>query len=329
MSTSPTDTVPPPATTSHSTPAQHRVWTDLLGAGDRRSDRPRTDPGLGQALRSRVLAGLKPSLDEVPSGTRIWLNKTALSALSCDGRFLDHQRTPFNWSPSAVAGQLAHSAIAVDLAGQRTRSVEQLVDFAWRSLAAGGSSAGVYLERLDGPDADAVRAATAARCMAFRESFPALPAWMHPRTEVAFTWRLSGGVVIKGVPDLVIGRPDANRRLMQLIDLKTGARRDSHRHELRLYGLLATVKYGIAPFRLTTYYLDEADWDAEDVTGELLAETADMLVRDVSHAIRLTVTPPESSELSLRAGPACNWCSMAPKCPMSRRGQPAVRLVAA
>ena len=309
------------------TPAQQRAWTHLLAADDARSTRPPTDPQLAEQLRDHVRSRLRTSLQTVPAAETVWLSKAALTALVCDGRYIDHREQPFSWSVATVAGQLAHAAIAVDLAGGRRRPVDLVADHAWAQIVARNSSAGAFVAALPGVDADALRAETISRCQAFRDCFPHLPSWMHARTEVPLTWRLSAQVVVKGIPDLVVGRPDPERRLVQLIELKTGARRSEHRDDVALYALLATVKYGVAPFRVATYYLDEADWDTADVTPALLEHAAARLIAKVTRAITLIVAPPVPEDLMLRRTAACSWCSRASTCPLTADRRP--ELVAA
>lgn len=285
-----------------------------MGAQDKRAIRPRVQPRLATILRRRVVDGAGQALHS--GSSTLWLNKTALAALSCDGRYLDRLQTPFEWSPEAVAGQLAHTVVATDIAGHQSRGIDELVQYSWKRLLHRGGGAGRYLAGLRGPDADAVKAEAAKRGYGFRECFPVLPDWMHARTEVAFTWRLSDRVVCKGVPDLVVGRPDPQRQLQQLIDVKTGGRQPGHQEELRFHALLATIKYGVAPFRVATYYLDEADWVAEDVHADVLLQTADRLAAHVKRAVWLQ-SQPADAELTLRTGSACNWCTRAPTCPLT------------
>lgn len=294
------------------TPAQERVWRDLLAVG---RPRPPADLELAPALRAELEEGTAPAAELVPDGGRLWVNKSALSALECDGRFLDREDTPFVWTVATVRGQLAHTAVEIDTEGRRARHPDEVLSYAWDAFARRGDGAGAFLARLDGPEADALRSHVRKRLLAFRECFPLLPAAARARTEVPFTVALHGGrIVLKGVPDLVVGRATRTHRRMQLVDVKTGLRSRSHRMELRFYALLATLKLGVAPFRVATYYLDEADWEHEDVEASGLEQAMRALVRCVHRAAVLTFRRPEEDALHLVPGPGCRWCGRAPEC---------------
>jgi hypothetical protein len=122
--------------------------------------------------------------------------------------------------------------------------------------------------------------------------------------------------MLRGKPDFAIGRAlHAGRRRLLLVDLKTG-RRNALRNlaDMRFYALLATLKYGVAPFRVATFYLDEARWDAEDVDDDVLEAAARTVVAKAARAARLA-QPVAETELRLLPGPACDWCGRAPGCP--------------
>lgn len=119
------------------------------------------------------------------------------------------------------------------------------------------------------------------------------------------------------MPDLVLGRALATERRVLLVDLKTGNRGPHHLHHLhdmRFYALLATLATGVAPFRVATYYLDEASWEHEDITYDHLEAAARTAADKVLRAGAL-VHPPPTEHLRLVAGTACRWCSRAPSCP--------------
>lgn len=299
--------------TASLTPAQARTWRELLDAG---GPRPASDPALAPALRERLEKELVEGAALVPEGELLRVNKTALNALDCDGRYADHLDSPFEHSPRTVVGTLAHRTIQLDADGGRERDPEDVVRYAWRDLATGREWSSSYVASLGGVEADALRADVRARLLAFRECFPLLPPKAEARAEVPFVVRLAEGrIVLRGVPDLVVGQALPGERRMHLIDLKTGLRRRWHRHDLRFYALLATLKLGSAPFRVSTYYLDEADWESEDVDDDTLEAALRTVVEKVRRAAVLKFRRPEDAALGLVPGPACRWCARAPTCP--------------
>lgn len=297
----------------HLNPVQRRVLDDLLAVG---VPRPPGEPHTARRLRDDLAAGTTEAAALVPAGARgLHLSKGRLDALGCDGRFLDQQERPFSYSPALVRGTLAHIGIEVDTAGARARPPGEVLEHAWRRLTA-DDRAGAYAAGLPPAEADALRADALRTVVEFRDQFPLLPSAWHPRTEPALRARLHGGrVTLLGRPDLMIGRPTLDRRRMLLVDLKTGARQpERHRADLGLYALLATVKYGVAPFRVATYYLDEGDWDAVDVDARLLDAAVGAVCAKAVRAARLAYATPPERTLRLVPGPACGWCARAASC---------------
>ncbi len=134
---------------------QRQVLEDLLAID---APRPEADAGAGRRLRARLDSDLSAvaellSLTERP----VVVGKSALEALDCDGRFLDRLDRPFRWAPGMIAGTLAHTGIAVDLAGSWARDPGEVVQHAWRACVSSGTPAGHYLAALRGTEADALR----------------------------------------------------------------------------------------------------------------------------------------------------------------------------
>lgn len=297
------------------TPAQRRTWEGLL-AGHTMA-RPAADPEAGRRWRARLEEGTAAAAALVPPGERsgLWLSKSKLDALDCDGRYLDQMETPFAWTSAMVVGDLAHKAIELDLVGDRRRDAAEIVHHAWLAFVDSGHAAAEFLSMLGGAEADDLRARAMRRMLEFREAFPPLPADIL-RAEVDMTVRLHGGaILLRGRPDLVVGRVHGRERRQILVDLKTGNRQRHHRADLRFYALLATVKYGVAPFRVATYYLDEADWEHEDVDDDVLEAAVRGLLDKVERAATLDFARPPESALRLVAGPACRWCGRSLSCP--------------
>lgn len=297
-------------------PVQRQVLEDLLAVD---APRPLADREAGPRLRARLDVGLAHVAALLPpGGAPFVLGKSALDALDCDGRFLDRTERPFSWAPAMVAGTLAHTGIAVDLAGGWARDPSEVVRHAWQTFATSGTPAGHYLAELCGVEADALRGRALNLIVEFREIFPPLPDWVTIRTEPDLVTRLlDGRLCLRGKPDLAIGRAlHAGRRRLLLVDLKTGRRNPLRdRADMRFYALLATLKYGVAPFRVATFYLDEAGWDAEDVDDDVLEAAARTVVEKAARAVRLTWARPQDRELRLVPGPGCHWCGRAADCP--------------
>lgn len=297
-------------------PPQQRVARDLFLTG---RPRPAADLHCAQRLRRLLEDGTATAASLVPAGERLVLGKSALDALSCDGRFVDRLDGPFTWNTSMLRGQLAHSAVAVDHWGARTRSPAQVVDHAWAEFASRGTAAGTFLATLGGAEADALRGQVTTLLLEFRDLFPQLPPSSPVRAEPTFEVVLHDRrIALRGQPDLVLGDADRARRRMLLLDLKSGggnAQRD--RAEMRFYALLATLKYGVAPFRVATFYLDAGTWGVEDVDDAMLTAAAEVVVDKAERAARLTYQRPPEADLRLVPGPACRWCLRARQCPES------------
>jgi hypothetical protein len=296
-------------------PVQQRVLTDLLAVD---TPRPAPLPEAVSRIRRMVQEQTTPAADLVPDGARgVTLNKSALTALDCDGRYLDREQTPFSWTPEMVRGTLAHTGIEVDLDGQRRRTTDEVLEYAWQRFAVSGKPAGGFLGTLNGPDADALRGEAKNVIAEFRDTFPQLPSSVEVRSEPELRHHLHDRrVTLVGKPDLLLGRATTDRRRMLLVDLKTGRRNHLHdRADMRFYALLTALKYGVAPFRVATVYLAEGDWDYEDVEEATLEAAARTVVEKAARAARLAYDPPAEEELRLVPGPACNWCGRAPTCP--------------
>ena len=303
------------------TPPQRRVVDDLLGV---HHARPAADDALVAAVRDTVVAGTAPVAARRPAGAAgVRLTKAALDALRCDGRYLDLRHGAFAWSRATVLGTLVHRGVELDQAARRQTDVPAVVEQAWAELTTrdGGrpDSPGAFLAGLTTVEAVALKAEAVGRVLEFRECWPLLPGSWAIRHEVRLVVRLHrGALALTGRPDLILGRGDPARRRLLLVDFKTGERSERHRLHLRFYALLAALKYGSAPFRVATYYLDEAAWEAEDIDGEVLHAAAAAVVDAVGHAARLEWRPPPAAALRLHAGPACGWCSRADGCPALR-----------
>ncbi len=295
------------------TPAQRRLLEELLAID---APRPAADPSLGTALREGLEERIAPAVDLVPEGERLVLHKGALNALSCEGRYLDLVDRPFSWEVPIVRGKLAHRAIELDWRSGRVHPPEALVGYAWDELSS-DRGLGEFLAGLDPITTAELRTDAEQLLTDVRDVWPPIPSTWSPRLEGAVGATLAEGrVQLRGKTDLTIGSVRADRCQMIVVDLKTGWRRpQTDRQDLRTYGLLLTLKHGVAPFRLATYYVTEGAWDVEDVTEDVLESALRRVSDAVVRAARLTFRRPADDGLHLVAGAHCRWCGRAPSCP--------------
>ena len=295
------------------TPAQQRLWQGLLRPDE---PRPTDDPALAATVRTRLEELTRPVAALRPPGMKgLRLSKSGLDALDCDGRYLDSLEQSFVWSAPLVRGQLVHRAIELDQRSGRRLAVPDLVQHAWLELAGKPDARGGFLDGLGDVEAVALRADATEQLLEFRECFPVLPSTWTVRVEPSFTVSLHGGALqLRGRPDLMLGRVDGRRRIV-LVDFKTGGRHRRHGADLRFYSLLVACKYATVPLRVATYYLEEADWETEDVDDATLEAAVRTVAEKASRAARLRWQPPGDRNLRLVPGRACSWCSRAPGCP--------------
>lgn len=295
------------------TPAQERLLRELLAVDE---PRPPADHELAGRLRDLIETGIAGSVAAIPDGEQLRLHKSALSALACDGRYLDQESTPFTWSIPVFRGKLAHRAVELDWRSDRELVPEALVERAWDELT-DELGVGPFLAGLDALDVAALRSEAEHLVTDVRDTWPAIPAAWSPRTErsVAATFG-RGAVQVRGTTDLTIGRVSGTQRQMVVVDLKTGWRRPQQdRRDLRLYALLLTLKYRVAPFRVASYYVTEGAWDVEDVTDDTLEAAARQVVDGVQRAVVLRWDRPPEADLRLVPGAYCRWCTRADRCP--------------
>lgn len=296
------------------TPAQRRLVDELLAWSD---PRPTADLELAPRLRALLESGIEPHLDGIPDGEQIFVGKSGLEATVCDGRYLDLLTDDFTWNAPVVRGKLAHRAVELDWRTDRVASPDQIVGRAWEEMATDTGSLPDFLNGLTTLERRELAHQAEQLLTEFRDTWPVLPAVAHPRLEATIRVTLGEGkVVLSGTPDLTLGRVCEDVCRMLVVDFKTGIRRpELERQELRFYALLATLKYGVAPFRWASYYVTEGAWDLEDLSADLLETAVRRVVDGVGRMVRLRFHTPSEDALRLRGGSWCRFCGRAPTCP--------------
>ena len=139
----------------------------------------------------------------------------------------------------------------------------------------------------------------------FQECFPALRSAWIPVTESRVRVELCGGaVVLSGKTDLSLGRASGLAANKVIIDLKSGRPSLTHREDLRFYALLETMKLGVPPRQLASYYLESGRAHPEEVTVALLRSAVRRTIDGVTTMVELgrgdrPPRPPARSDLPL------------------------------
>ena len=297
------------------TPAQQRAFADLLSPGDRPSFRPE----LADELRELVEDNVATVADRLlPAELRV--SKSPLGQVhQCEQHYVARRAEPFSWSLPVVRGVIAHKAVemAIHLPPEIPPSdvVTQTID---RMIEREDVSSWPreYLLNASSLELAELRSAATAWLTSFQECFPPLRASWRPRLETSLRAELCGGrIVLTAKPDLALGRALGHQARVLVIDFKTGAPYPGHLDDLRFYALVETLRQGVPPFRVATYYLHAARWHAEDVTEDTLHSAARRLVggitkmADLIHGLRSpSITP----------GPSCWYCPLRETCDGAR-----------
>jgi hypothetical protein len=272
-------------------------------------------PPAPAGLADHVLAALEHALSDHISdlgGERLHVNKYALARVhACERHFLGTHGA-FEWSVRTARGSIVHKAVQLTINWRGVPHPSVLVDEAMAIVVDGDDALGAWLGTLpDAARAD-LRSEAVDLVSSFQECFPPLKTAWRPVTETAVRVDLFNGLVrLTGRVDLTLGTPDGPHPGKVIIDFKTGAPAVHHRDDLRFYALLETIRVGVPPRSLATYYLDAARVEVEDTTTAVLDAALARCIDgtrklvDVLRARRAAVASP---------GATCSWCPMRPDC---------------
>jgi hypothetical protein len=296
-------------------PAQQEVL-DALGA--RPHERPEFDPRLRTELRAELEARLAPVADRLPDGKVLWVSKHLLASVhGCEGLFLAQEAEEFAWSTQTARGTVSHKAIELSVSWRGDPSAGELVDEAIARLIDGDARIGDYLGALREGERAELHGEATERVNMFLECFPPLEPRWRPVAESRLRADLCDErIVLSGKVDLTVGRSEGVRAGKVLVDLKTGGFSPSHREDLRFYALVETLRLGVPPRLLATYYLDGGRLVQEAVSEPVLRGALERVVDGAEAAIALLHL---GREPTLKAGPPCRWCPRRHECEVGRR----------
>lgn len=291
-------------------PAQKAVLEEL---GATPAERPEFDPDEIDDLRKGLvdqLAPLAPSLDD----KGLFINKRTLNnVFSCEVRFLhEYESRDFEWTIPMARGSVSHKAIELSLSWRGEPTPLDLVEEAIGRLAENDRSIGGFLQTLNEADLAELRAESNDRVAKFLEMWPPLERRWSPVVETPiYHDLLDGRITMQARPDLTIGRARGVTAGKVIVDLKSGRPFPEHAGDLRFYALVDTLRIGVPPRLVTSYYLDAARFSSETVTLDTLATAFTRVIDGVQRIVELTV---ESATAIHRTGPLCRFCPVADSC---------------
>lgn len=297
------------------TPAQQEILDRLGAAGQ---DRPQFDAGLRLELKAELEHGLAPIIDELPADETLWISKYPLAQIhGCEARHVGTKDDQFEWTVPLARGTISHKAIELTLNWRGEPDPGALVDEALAKLENGDAPVSDFLQTCTEADRAELRAQSTDRVAKFVECFPPLSTKWMPVVESRIYANLLGErVTLQGRVDLTLGRPQGTTARKVIIDLKTGNYSHAHREDLRFYALVETLRLGVPPRLVATYYLDAARPETEHVTVPLLESAVRRVIDGAARMVTLQLRPEEAVK---RTGAACRWCRLLPDCDEGRR----------
>jgi hypothetical protein len=283
------------------TPTQQRVVDELLAVGQAR---PRFQPGLAESLRRRMEQGLVPVADGLERPLR--MGKHDIGSVHTCEAYYRAEKDHFAWAPKTAYGAVAHRALRLSISLREELPPLDLVDMAMDAYVGedqADGSLGRYLQSATALELAELRAQANDVVVLFLECFPPLRRDWRPRTDTPIVVSLCGDrISLRGRPDLAFGQARGDEAGVLIVDLKTGRSYPNHLDDLRFYALLQTLKVGVPPYRVASYYLDSATFHAEDVTADTL-EIA--LRRTIDGARKIAELRSAARTPAITPGPRC------------------------
>jgi hypothetical protein len=284
-----------------------------------RLKRPAVEPapvadGYAEGLRAQLEAELADVVEHL-GGERIVVSKHALASVhACERHHLGEP--DFEWTVRSARGTVAHKAIQLSVNWRGEIVPPELVDEALAILVDGETSLATWVGGLREAARAELRGEVVDLVTKFVESFPPLKASYKPVTESAVRVDLFDGLLrLQGKPDLTIGIARGNVPNKVVVDLKSGTPVSVHRDDLRFYALLETLRQGVPPRLLVSFYLDAGRPECEEVTDALL-ESA--LARAADGVRKIVETTRAVRAARVQPSNVCGWCRLRPDCSEGR-----------
>jgi RecB family exonuclease len=260
---------------------------------------------LAPRLRATLEAGLADVAARVDG--ELVVTKGALAQLhQCERHYMAELEAGFSWSPLAARGTVAHKALELSMGLGDERAPGELVDLAIERLARDERSVSEFLNGATPVEQAELRVAATDMVAKFADEFPPLKKEWRPRVESSLAAELCGGrILLRGKVDLALGKAAGTTARVLVVDFKTGRPVPVHVEDLRFYALLETLRVGVPPFRVASWYLDSGTCHVEDVNEDVLEAAARRVVDAVCTLVELRV---DKRAPTWRPCPACAYC---------------------
>ncbi|MGH9266169.1 MAG: PD-(D/E)XK nuclease family protein [Acidimicrobiales bacterium] len=275
--------------------------------------RPRFPPALAGSLRRRMEEALAPIAGALDRPLR--MGKHDIGSVHTCEAYYRAEKDHFSWAPRNAYGAVAHRALRLSISLREDLPPLDLVDMAMDAFVGedqAKGSLGRYLQSASTLELAELRAQANDVVVLFLECFPPLRREWRPRTDTPILVSFCADrISLRGRPDLAFGQARGDEAGVLIVDLKTGRSYPHHLDDLRFYALLQTLKVGVPPYRVASYYLDSATFHAEDVTASTLEIAAGRTVDGVRKIARLLQ---EAGPAAITPGAACRWCRLRDDC---------------
>ena len=243
----------------------------------------------------------------------LFLSKHELGQIhGCQTKYMAERDEEFEWAVNIARVSIVHKAVELSMNWRKEIDPSVLVDESLARYEQDSGSLGYWLQGCSEVERAELRSESLDAFTKFLECWPPLkPAW-RPVSESRLRAELCNGkLVLSGRADLTLGTPEGFRAGKVIIDLKTGNFAPLHVEDLRFYALIETLRMGVPPRLLATYYLDSAQFSPEEVTEELLMSTVARVVDGIEKYSALIYENQVPKEIP---GPQCRWCGLLESC---------------
>ena len=287
-------------------PSQLNVLQQL---GSRLEDRPQFDDDLQEFLKSNLDEKGRELSSSIPPNETLYISKYHLNqVMRCEKQFLSDREEQFEWSVPTARGTISHKAIELSAFWHQLRvDPLTLVDEAIDRSKEGSDGLGKWLRNLSEGDVAQLRGDVNNRVASFLETWPPLEKQWRPMLEAPVRVDLANGnIILSGKVDLSLGRPLGSTAGKVIVDFKTGNFYPAHREDVRFYALLETIRIGVPPRLVATYYLDRAEFSPEVISEQVLEASLNRVVDGMTKMIEILY---QNREPELCSWERCSWCS--------------------